>query len=320
MAAGAADLEGPALTRGRGELRVAVAGEEAYRAPIEPDVRFEAVAPLDGDRWVAAGVRAGSALLLVRGEGSAAERLSVPATGGRLVAAPVPLTADGDLVGLAWLAGDDPRRLTVRFARWEGGSAVGSWSETERVAGPARGTQTALSGTVLADGSALLLWSAFDGQDDEILWSRRSGGRWSAPAPVAAGNRVPDVTPVVAAVDDGAIAAWSRYRGGEYQLVTARWTGSPETPWGEVQVTGPPGSVLPELRSEEDGALLLYREARRRGWTVLRLDAGGRVTARAFVSLPSAEATPALVGSDRDGVALAMPRGGVRKVRWEPVP
>lgn len=318
--AAAAEPGAAALTSGRGELRVAIAGQEAYRAPLEADVRFDTVAPLDDDRWVAAGVRGGSALLLVRGEGSAAERLSVPETAGRLVASPVPLTDDGDLVGLAWLAGDDPRRLTVRFARWEGGSPVGSWGETERVAGPARGSQTALSGTVLRDGSALLVWSAFDGEDDEVLWSRLSGNRWSAPRLIAAGNRVPDVTPVVAGLGDGAVAAWSRYRRGEYHLVTARWTGSGEGSWTEAEVTGPPGSVRPELRSEGEQALLLYRDARRQGWTVLRLDAAGRVAARAFVDLSSPETAPTLVASDRDGVDLGMPRGPVRRVRWQPLP
>lgn len=318
--ASAGDGDAAALTRGRGELRVAVAGEEAYRAPIEPDVRFDAVAPLDADRWVAAGVRGDSALLLVRGEGGAAERLSVPAVEGAMVASPVPLTADGDLVGLAWLAGDDPRRLTVRFARWEGGSPVGSWGETELVAGPARGSQVALSGTVLADGSAILVWSAFDGEDDEILFSHRARGRWSAPAPVAAGNRVPDVTPVVAAVGDGAVLAWSRFQRREYHLVTARWVGAGEAQWTAPEVTGPPGSVFPALRAEGDDALLLYRDARRQAWTVLRLDAAGHTTARASVEWPSAGSTPALVGSDREGVDLTLGGGEVRKVRWDPLP
>lgn len=316
----AADRGAAALTSGRGELRVAVAGEEAYRAPIGADARFEAVAPLDRDRWVAAGVRAGSALLLVRGEGAAAERLSVPEAGGAVVTSPVPLTADGELIGLAWLAGEDARRLSVRFASWQGGSPVGSWGERERVAGPAPGTQTALSGAVLADGSALLVWSAFDGEDDEILWSRREGNRWSAPRPLAADNRVPDVTPVVATLGDGAVAAWSRFHRGEYQLMTARWTGSPDAAWTEAVVTGPPGSVRPEIRAEGDGALLLYRDARRQGWSVLRLEAGGRPAARAFVDLPSPEATPAVVDSDRDGVVVSIPGGGVRTVRWDPLP
>jgi hypothetical protein len=283
-------------------------------------VRFDTVAPLGGDRWVAAGVRRASTLLLVRGEGSAAERLSVPAAGGRLAALPVPLTADGDLVGLAWLAGDDPQRLSVRFARWEGGGPFGSWSETEVVAPPARGSQVGLSGAVLRDGSAILVWSAFDGEDDEILWSRREGNRWSAPERIAPGNRVPDITPVVAPLGDGAIVAWSRFEGREYQLVAARWTGSDEAPWTAPEALAPPGSVHPAVRVEGDDALLLYRDARRRGWTVLRLDPTGRVAARAVLDLASPAVAPVLLGSDAKGVEVALPGAANRTLPWVPLP
>lgn len=318
--AAAAEPHAAALMTGRGELAVAAGGEEAYRAPLQADVRFDTVAPLGGDRWVAAGVRGSSTLLLVRGEGNAAERLTVPAAGGRLAASPVPLTAEGDLVGLAWLAGGDPQGLSVRFARWEGGTPFGSWREAEVVAPPARGSQVALSGAVLRDGSAILVWSAFDGQDDEILWSRLAGNRWSAPARIAAGNRVPDVTPVVAALGDGAVVAWSRFQRGEYQLVTARWTGSEQAPWTHPEATAGPGSVRPALRTEGDDALLMYRDARRRGWTVLRLDATGRVAARALLDLPSPAAAPALLGSDAEGVEVAVPGERVRRLLWNPLP
>lgn len=316
----AAEPGSAALMSGRGELAVAVGGEEAYRAALQGDVRFDAVAPLGSDRWVAAGVRGSSSLLLVRGEGSAAERLAVPAAGGKLAASPVPLTADGELIGLAWLAGNDPQGLSVRFARWEGGTPFGSWGEAEVVAPPAPGSQVALAGAVLRDGSAILVWSAFDGQDDEILWSRREAGRWSAPARVAAGNRVPDITPVVAALGDGAVIAWSRFHRGEYQLVTARWTGAEKAPWTAPEAAAGPGSVHPELRTEGDDALLLYRDARRRGWTVLRLDATGRVAARALLDLPSPAERPALLGSDAEGARVAVPGKGVRTLRWQPLP
>jgi hypothetical protein len=307
-----------ALVSRQGELRV-MAGDGVHSSRIADDVLFHSVAPLDRDRWVAAGVRGGSNLLLVRGEGDAAERIAVPAVGGGVAMAPVPLTRDGELTGLAWLSGDDPHRLSVRYARWEGGSAIGSWGETETVAAPpARGSQLALSGAVLRDGSTMLVWSRFDGHDDEIVWSRFDGRRWSAPARVADDNRVPDVTPSVAPLGDGAIVAWSRFGQDTYQVTTARWPGSRGEGWTAAERTGPPGSGRPQLRAEGDGALLLFRDVPRSGYGVLRLDAAGGVTARAFLEHASAEGVPAIAGSDRDSVRIVPPGAAEAKpLAWQ---
>lgn len=301
----AAEDDSAALVSRRGELRV-IAGGGVHASRIADDADFHAVAPLDRDRWVAAGVRGGSNLLLVRGEGDAAERLAVPDVGGGRAAAPVPLTRDGELIGLAWLSGDDPFRLSVRHARWEGGSAVGSWTETETVAGPGGGHQVALSGAVLRDGSTVLVWSSYDGEDDEIVWSRFDGRRWSAPARLADDNRVPDVTPSVAPLGDGAVVAWNRYGEGSYHVATARWSGDG---WSAAERTGPPGSVRPKLRATKSGdALLLYRDVPGEGYGVLRLDADGRVAGRVFLEHRSSEGEPALLGADETSVRIVPPR------------
>lgn len=314
-AAEAAD-DRAALIPGRGELRV-IAGGGLHTSPLADDAHFSSVAPLDADRWVAAGVRGGSKLLLVRGEGEAAERIAVPEVGGAVAAAPVPLTSGGELLGLAWLAGDDPRSLSVRYARWEGGGAIGSWSEPERVAAPGPGSQLALSGSVLRDGSTMLVWSRFDGTDDEIFWSRHDGRRWSPPARLAHDNRVPDVTPVVAPLGDGAVVAWSRFGQGTYHLTTARWSAA--AGWSAAERIGPRGSVHPRLLAGEDGALLLYRDARRRGYEVLRLDEAGRITGRAFLAHESPEGEPALLGADGETVRIVPPRQTEAKsLRWQP--
>jgi hypothetical protein len=309
-----------ALLSRQGELRV-MAGDGLHASRIADDALFAAVAPLDRDRWVAAGVRGGSNLLLVRGEGDAAERIAVPAVGGSVAMFPVPLTRDGDLVGLAWLSGDDPHRLSVRYARWEGGSAIGSWGETETVAGPpARGSQLALSGAVLRDGSIMLVWSRFDGRDDEIVWSRLDGRRWSAPARVAGDNRVPDVTPSVAPLGDGAIVAWSRFGQDAYHVATARWPGSGGRRgegWTAAEPTGPRGSGRPHLRAEGDGALLLYRDVLREGYGVLRIDPAGTVTGRAFLPHASAEGVPAIAGADEVSVRVVPPgASAARSLSW----
>ena len=310
-----------ALVPRQGELRV-MAGDGLHASRIADDAHFTAVAPLDRDRWVAAGVRGGSNLLLVRGEGDAAERIAVPAVGGSVAMFPVPLTRDGELVGLAWLSGDDPHRLSVRYARWEGGSAIGSWGETETVAAPpARGSQLALSGAVLRDGSTMLVWSRFDGRDDEIVWSRLDGRRWSAPARVADDNRVPDVTPSVAPLGDGAIVAWSRFAQDAYHVATARWPasgGQGGDGWTAAEHTGPRGSGRPQLRAEGDGALLLYRDVLREGYGVLRIDPAGAVTGRAFLEHPSAEGVPAIAGADEASVRVVPPGATTAKaLAWQ---
>ena len=305
-----ADERSPALVSGRGELRVAIPGGETFRAELPAEVVVHAVAGVDGGAWVAAGTRArdaeGSPLVLFRGQGAAAEQVAVPEAGGPLAASPTPLVSGDDLLGLAWLAGDDPGRLSVRFAPWLGGATLpgagGEWGEPEQVAGPAPGSQLALSGAALGDGSVVLAWSAFDGEDDEILWSVRSAGRWSEPARLGADNAVPDVTPALAALGDGAIAAWSRFDGGEYRLVAARYTGGG---WSEPEPLAGPGSLFPELHPGERGPVLLYRDARRRGWTALRLDPAGRVTARAFLGVSAPDSAPALGAAD---------------LRWEDLP
>lgn len=323
LGAGSAAAEPPALLSRQGELGVRTAAGERVATRLADGVGLHAVAPLPGDGWIAAGVRDGSTLVLLRdgaGGGSAegaVERIPAPESRGRLAASPVPLIAGerGGLLGIAWLGGESPRSLEVRFAPALG---PGDWGETETVAGPGPGSQLALSGGVLADGSAMLVWSAFDGEDDEILWSHREAGRWSAPAPLGGGNRVPDITPVVAPLGDGAVAAWSRFDGGEYRLVLSRWTGNG---WSAAEPAGPPGSLYPTVLPHEEGALLGYRDARRGAWTALRLDPAGRVTARA--SLPASEPgiDPVLLGASEDGVRFLVPgTSEPARAPWHPLP
>ena len=160
---------------------------------------FDAAAALESG-WLLAGHRPvedgeGRELVLVRGDDGRTEELPAPPSGTATVVSPQPLVEAGELVGLAWLEGSDASALGVRAAGWNGAG----FSAAEWVAPPIDGSQLALSGAVLADGSWLLVWSAFDGGDDEILWSRRDGTTWTAPARLHADNRVPDITPVVAA-------------------------------------------------------------------------------------------------------------------------
>ncbi len=231
--------------------------------------------------------------------------LPAPASGaGGVRENAVPLTSvGGDLEGLVWLEGANRQSYAVRHAAWDGMR----WSEPGDLAEPAPGSQLALAATTLADGSRLLVWSRFDGHDDEIVTARFVHGRWSAARAIGADNGVPDVTPAVVAVRGGALATWSRYDGHEYRIVITRFDGGD---WSEPTWAGPAGATEPHLaRAAGTGAdsptWLTFVHARPRGWGVLELDATGRVLRQGTVET-DAISRPALA---------ALPGGGLR-LRW----
>jgi hypothetical protein len=236
--------------------------------------------------WLAAGsvlVPGGRELALwVGGDGKSAPATmpAPPERAAAVRASPVPLLRDGELVGLAWLEGEAADRFAVRASAWDGRE----WSSTATVAPPGTGSQLALTGAVLADGSWLLAWSAYDGEDDEVVWSVRRGGRgrarWSAPRPVDAGNQVPDTTPAVRADGDGALLAWSRYDGNDYRLVLARFAGGR---WEGGDWAAAAGTILPRW----EGQALTYRDAAREAWVAARLDAADRLHVEADAAGPA---------------------------------
>jgi hypothetical protein len=193
------------------------------------------------------------------------------------MARPQPLVDAGRLVGLAWLEGSDASALGVRVAEWNGSG----FSPARWVAPPADGSQLALSAAVLADGSWLLVWSAFDGRDDEIVWSRHDGSSWSEPARLHPANAVPDITPVVAATSRGAVAAWSRYDGGAYRGRVMRFDA--DSGWHDEERLGAAGSVFPFFVADEatGGPVLVFREGVEGRWELIELDGGGGVRSRA---------------------------------------
>ncbi len=229
------------------------------------------------------------------------------AENGRLRENAVPLLSDADeLEGLVWLEGTDRQSYAVRAATWNGQA----WSAAETVAAAAPGSQLALSGTTLADGAKLLVWSRFDGHDDEIVYSRWTGGRWSATLPLAADNAVPDITPAVVAVPGGALATWSRYDGHDYRVVISRFDGRK---WSAPAWAGPAGSTYPALlrtgrpdqatRSAGAAAWLTYASAAVRGWVVVELDAAGGALRRGEIADAPA-ARPALAAQPSGAIRL----------------
>jgi hypothetical protein len=281
--------------------RVELPGGQTVQAALPARATVSSFAALDGG-WVAAGsapdANGGRRLFLLRGDDRASHPLPAPpGQAGRSRSGPVLLVDGGRLAGLAWLEGDGERAFSVRAAVWTGIA----WKSPERVSFPGPGSQLGLTGAVLADGSWLLAWSAFDGHDDEIVWSRRVGASWQPVKRLSADNAVPDITPALtASADGGALIAWSRYDGHGYALRMARFA---RGGWGGEHAAAPSGSLYPTFLG---GAKLLYLDAGTqgaRGWSVLDLDPQGRAKARATVAS----------ALDRPAVRFS---GGAAEMRW----
>ena len=262
-----------------------------------------------GTGWVAAGTSPtdhGRRLAIVVREEDGAKTLPpVEADAGPLRLSPAPLVDRGALAGIVWLEGGDRGRLGVWGATWgrEG------WGEPERVTGPGPGSQLALDAAVLPDGRWLAVWSAFDGIDDEILFSVRDERGWSDPTLLGPDNEVPDIVPALTAAPGGALVAWSRFDGHDYRLRVARWTGDG---WTKSRIVGGPGSALPSWHGAERGAGLLFRELDR--WTWLELDHEGIPVRRGSLPAPP-EPRPVVIG--HRGVVLAFPDGSRHRLVLE---
>ena len=274
-------LAGQALKTARGELLMASAegrfliqgaDGEAVDLPLAKSSRVTDFRSA-GEHWLLAAVsRAehGSRLELWTGRGSEVEALPSPAVEPEaMLVEPVFVADRNGFQALVWLAGDAHHRMAVRASRW----MAGGWGATETLSPPGRGTQIALTTAVLDDGTWLVAWAAFDGRDDEILWSRFAGGAWSQPRPIAEDNAVPDVTPHLFVTAGGALVAWSRYDGNDYRVNVARFDGER---WSPAAVAGPAGSTDPMFSSAER-PYLVYRRADPPAWSVIELDDAGRV-------------------------------------------
>jgi hypothetical protein len=330
-AAAAGAAERPRVLRAAAPGVIELPSGERIDLALPAGAALAGVEPLAGG-WIAAGTRpAGDGrrivlLAALPGAASGPVPLPAPRPAGRLQGEPLPLVEDGRLAGLVWLEGDEAQRLAVRFARWNGAA----WGKPRTISAAGPGSQLALAAARLADGSWLLAWSAFDGHDDEILWSRFDGRAWGRPARVAPDDEVPDITPAVTAMGDGALLAWSRFDGDGYETVAARFSPAGERGgrFSPPRAVAPSGSAFPSFEpavdaTPGDGALLLTRTAAPRGWSVTEIDASGAARRRAAIA-GGAAAGPAserpVVLGDAGGVALRFPASGERRAApWEPL-
>ncbi len=291
----------PAIVQGQGGARLLLdsgALVDLQRAPGLPrGTTFESATGTDAS-WIALGSRRTGErqqLVLLAGQGATGTPrvLPAPPSGAPIQAHAIPLLAGRALEGLAWFEGTDQRSFAVKAARYR----AGRWTSVRTISPPGPGSQLALTTARLSDGSYALAWSAFDGEDDEILWSRgRVGGGWTAPRPAAEGNRVPDITPALVATGSGVLLAWCRFDGNDYRVVTATLAGERLDHWTAARAVGGPGSVFPTLERSEDAVRLLAKTAVPRGWLAIELDAQGRPMRRAAISTAG---TPVADRTDR---------------------
>jgi len=258
------------------------AGSARYDDLVLLDPQPDGRQPDGRAEWVVAGVAQdtdGPRFLLYAGGSGEVTALPAPERerpGNRLVSARW-LASGGPepLRGLAWLEASRPRGQEVWLASWRDDG----FEPAVRLVADGPGSQTALDAAVLTDGSWLLVWCAFDGEDDELVWrQRQADGNWVG-GRVSADNGVPDITPRLLVTPDGAAVAWSRYDGRVYRVRTARFE---DGRWSDEDWAGPPDSLYPEWAGDDE--TLLYLEGATRTWTAagpastLRFEAATSVT------------------------------------------
>ncbi len=283
------------LSVAKDQTRLELPGGETLRLKLPERAEVSALASLDRGGWAAAGSSTGEdgrrRLFLFTGDSSGSRPVpEPPGQRGMQRSGAVLLVEDGRLAGLAWLEGDGDGALAVRASAWDGQA----WRTPEPISIPGPGSQLALSGAVLSDGSWLLAWSAFDGKDDEIVWSRRTAEGWSPVRPMS-DNAVPDITPALAVSTKGALMAWSRYDGHSYRLHLARFA---DGRWLDERAAAPPGSLFPTFQENGDGLYLLYRTSRPKGWSVQEIDGTGKALRETAV-LSDPPERPVIVGGSR---------------------
>jgi hypothetical protein len=259
--------------------------------------------------WVAAGYGAidGVAeLFLVAGDDRGVASLAVPPAGATPRGAPRLVADDNRLLGLVWLEGATQDRLQVRSAEW----LDGAWGPTRTVSPAGSGSQVAPATTVLDDGRWLLLWTAFDGTDDETMWSLFDGADWSPPRRLHEDNGTPDITPTVIATRDGAVAAWSWLDGRDYRLRTAFFDGRG---WHLAPPLDGRGALRARLVADSTSQALVFSTVVPSAWAAVELDARGAVLRRTVVSTERLDAPRVELGAS--GVTLAWdepeaPEGG----------
>ena len=259
---------------------------ERFEVQVGQAAEFNSLRAVADRWWLAGTYRAADRsrrLFVLDGKGVSYRSLPAPpGQSARTRSQPVIVAAGSRVEGIVWLEGDSPRALRPYASSFDGERFLAP----EEVAGPAEGSQTSLTATVLADGSWLVAWSRFDGRDDDVVWSRRAGATWSPPLRVLGDNDVPDITPALAPTSAGALLAWSRYDGNDYRLTLARFEDGTFT---AEQTIGEAGALYPSWSGSLSSPRLLYLEASPRKWRLIELDESGLARRSASVETTDTE-------------------------------
>ena len=275
-------------------------GHERSLAELEvpTGTRLTAIDELDGG-WIAAGDRLvadGGELVLLLSAGGGSHQIDEPSGRFGFRQRATLLVSHGRLEGLAWLEGDGGEKNSVVVARRVGDL----WAPSETVSPLSDQAQLALSGTVLGDGSFLLVWAAVDGDDEEIMWSRYGDSAWSEPARIHPDNSVPDIVPAVAAVHGGALVAWSQFDGKDYRLKIARFDGEN---WHDTEFSGEEGSLYPTVFGVGARVGFLYSTVSPRTWSLVQVNPSGRVVRRSGIAR-QVEPRPLVFEASEDRVII----------------
>jgi hypothetical protein len=294
--------EGLALLSSPGFAKILDGGKGLRRIRVRRNERLEAVEETRNG-LVTAGVRRDEdewQLVLIEADHGGVRRLPSPPAVEALRLRPILLVEAGRLVGAAWLEGPGLQRLRVKTADWSGSQ----WGPVATVSAPSSGSQTGLTGTVLSDGSTLLVWSQFDGADDELFFSWRRSVNWSAPQRVSSDNMYPDVSPSATFQRRGALIAWSRFDGSTYSVWTAEFH---RGKWKRERVAGESGSLFPQLIHRQGSLFLVSRSSIPRGWSIRRLAEEGRSERFSFAASESSN-RPVLTKTSDASVTRSWPQ------------
>ena len=289
-----------------GDRVVLQEGPEELELPTADGRRYETLVIVDSE-WLTTGTiedDQGTRIFLLQGDRGEWRHHSAP--GGRLQSrwGARPLVEAGRLRGLIWIEGASPSTAGVRFSAWDGSL----WTPPDWISPPGSGSQLAASLAALPDRRWLAIWTSFDGEDDEVLFSEWADGAWTAPARVADDNRVPDITPALAPTYNGAVAAWSSYDGSDYRVRISTFV---DGVWSLPQWLGEAGSVFPSFvfdgADERADFELLFRTVSTDAWSLVELDSTGSIRRR-IASSSGSRGRPIVRRSAAGDLHLEWPR------------
>jgi len=250
-------VEGGIEIRDNGQLEHIALSEGAWMQAIERlgtelSAGAAASSVKSATGWVVTGTqtsKTGRTLMVTVSNGTENQLLTTPKLSlGSLAWWPLPIVQRSRLIGLVWLEGDRLDRLAVVAARWQGDR----WTSPVVVSPVGVGSQAGLTATVLEDGTWLLAWTRFDGQDDEIMWASGDGTKFRRPTPLHRGNALADILPSLVAVGNTATVAWSREGQDSYLLQIAEFDGKS---WNQINLA-PMTAVAPQLHRRDKSVLI----------------------------------------------------------------